>query len=593
MSVVFDPDDGRSTNLAELEETRRLRVLATITLGLVVMVPFFVYQYISLGVPSVSAAVVATTVVGLLNLYWARRRMGSRVGGWVVTSVLLLLLVYSNLQSGGFYDPNFGWLYVFPMLAALLVDARAGWILTAVVLLLSLVFWFAPEYGLVIPDRIPAEDHAQQSLANRLSAVLAIGILLAAISSQQRFSRRLLERSNRELEGEIERRSQVQQQLIRTERAASMGDLSAGLAHEINNPLAYVIGNLELLDAEFEENGPGISAERCEESRQLVAEALDGSLRVADLVRDLKSFSHVGEEGAGPVALAETIKAASRLVANEIRHRARLEVDCDESLHVFGTQGRVQQVLVNLMINAAQSIQVGSAEENLVRVCARRSGGVVRLEISDTGCGIPEGVLDQIFEPLFTTKSVGQGTGLGLFVTSNVVKSLGGSLDVESVEGAGSRFSITLRHAEAPSPASEPRATCARRISPPRSLQILVIDDEKPVLAYLERVLTQHDLTTETDPREALERILEGSDHDVILCDLMMPEMTGMDLYREVRRRRPELAKRMLFMTAGVLAEEGRDFLKSLPGRWVEKPLRISDLEALIEARSRSVGAAA
>ena len=119
-------------------------------------------------------------------------------------------------------------------------------------------------------------------------------------------------------------------------------------------------------------------------------------------------------------------------------------------------------------------------------------------------------------------------------------------------------------------------------------MRILAIDDEESVLAYLHRALAHHSLTTEANPHAALEHILEGSDEDIILCDLMMPEMTGMDLYREVLRRRPEFAKRMLFMTAGVLVEEGRDFLNSLPGRWVEKPLRMTDLEALINTRIRA-----
>ena len=593
----FDPSENHThdrveTNLAELEEARRLRVLAIVTLGMVVMAPFFVYQYISLGVPWVSVAVVVTMFVGLMNLFWSRRRMGSRVGGWIATSILLLLLVFSNLQSGGFYDPNFGWLYVFPMLAALLVDARAGWTLTVLVLLLSLAFWLAPAYGVSIPDRIPAADHAQQSLANRLSAVLAIGVLLAAISSQQRFSKRLLERSNRKLQAEIERRSQVQQQLIRTERAASMGNLSAGLAHEINNPLAYVIGNLELLDVEFESAGARVLSERFEETRHLVAESLEGALRVADLVRDLKSFSHVGEDEFGPVALAPAIEAASRLVANEMRHRARLEVDCDASLYVLGNEGRVQQVLVNLMVNAAHAIEVGSADENLVRLSARRSGDQTRLEVSDTGCGMPAEVVDQIFEPFFTTKSVGQGTGMGLFVTRNVVKSMGGSLEVESAPGVGSRFVISLRHCEAPSVSLEPCGADRESSSPARSLRILVIDDEESVLVYLQRALPHHCLTIKSNPRDALERILGGSDDDLVLCDLMMPEMTGMELYAEVQQGRPEFAKRMLFMTAGILVQEGHEFLNSLPGRWIQKPMRVANLEELIDSRIRAIEAA-
>ena len=577
------PTDG-----TVLEEQRRLRVLTLVTVCIVAMAPFFVYQYYELGVPSVSVAVVITLVASLLSLGWARRQRNSRLGGWIATSLLLGLLVFSNLQSGGFYDPNFGWLYVFPMLAALLVDARAGWVFTGLVLLLTLAFWLAPESGIVIPNRIPAEHYTQQSLANRVSAVVAIGVILAAIASQQRFSRQMLKRSNQDLQAEIDRRFQMQQRLVRTERAASMGNLAAGLAHEINNPLTYVIGNLELLNLAFEDTAETEDRVPREESLRLLEEALEGASRVADLVRDLKNFSRVDEAEFRPVSLAHAIDGASRLVANELRHRARLEVECDPNLYVFGNEGRLQQVLVNLMVNAAHATKIGTADEHLVRLCALRTEDEIVLEISDTGSGIPAEVLDKIFEPFFTTKAEGHGIGMGLFITSNVVQSLGGRVEVESTVGVGTTFSIFLPEAEAPARSAElPRPTAGGSAAA-RTLQILAIDDEEPVLVYLRRALAHHHLTTETNPHTALERILEGSE-DVILCDLMMPDMTGMDLYREVQKSRPDVAERMVFMTAGTFADEGRDFLRAIPGRWIEKPLRITDLEALIYDRVRAV----
>ena len=562
-------------------------MLTVITFGLVAITPFFIYQYIELGVPSVSVAVVVTVLAGLANLAWARHKSDSRLGGWGATSVLFALLVFSNLQSGGFYDPNFGWLYVFPMLAALLVDARAGWVFTGLVLALTVAFWLAPEYGVVIPDRIPADQHAQQSLANRVSAVLVIGLILAAIQSQQGFARRLLGQSNQELQDEIERRARMQQQLIRTERAASMGNLAAGLAHEINNPLTYVIGNLDALKLEYEEGAENATPFEPEEAQRLVEEALEGAWRVADLVRDLNNFSRVDEAELRPVALAPAIEGASRLVANELRHRARLEVECDEALHVLGNQGRLQQVLLNLMMNAAQATAVGTAEENLVRVCARQDAEEVSITISDTGRGISPENAERIFEPFFTTRGADQGIGLGLFITRNIIKSMGGRIEVDSTPGEGSTFSISLPSGDvAAEPSASPRAEEVeeQRGAAPRAVRILAIDDEESVLVYLRRALAHHHVTTETKPLAAIERICEATD-DVVLCDLMMPEMTGMDLHREVQRRRPDLAQRMLFMTAGILVEENRDFLATVAGRWIEKPIRIAQLERLIAER--------
>ena len=209
------------------EESRRLQVLTQVTLAIVLIGLGFVFQYYRLGVGWMSAAVAMTIVLGIANLAWARRRAGSVLGGMLATYLLLQLVVLSNWCSGGFYDPNFGWLYVIPMLGALLVNARAGWFFTAVVFAITLLFWWAPQLGIEVPNYIPGDLHAQQSLANRLSAVLGVGVLLAAIASQQNFSRPLLERSKASLEREIERREEIQARLVQRERAAADGEKGA------------------------------------------------------------------------------------------------------------------------------------------------------------------------------------------------------------------------------------------------------------------------------------------------------------------------------------------------------------------------------
>ncbi|NQZ98539.1 MAG: response regulator [Myxococcales bacterium] len=579
------------TELELAEERRRLRVLTIVTLAILVMGPFFIYQYVSLGIPSVSIAVVVAMLAAILNLAWARRGAGSRAGGWVATSVFFSLLIFSNWNSGGFYDPNFAWFYFFPILAALLVDARAGWTFTGVVMVTTLFFWIAPEFGIEIPNNIPAERHGEQSLANRLSAIIAIGIVLSAIDSHERFSRGLLQRSNADLQQEMERRSAMQERLIQTERAASMGSLASGMAHEINNPLTYVIGNLELLQDHLRTGDAEDPAAPNREPLILASEALQGSHRVASLVQDLNSFSRVDDASVGPVDISTTIEHSVRLVANEIRHRAELEVDCEPGLRILGNEGRLQQVLINLLINAAHSIEVGSVGKNRIRISARPRNQRILLEVFDTGCGIDSEILDRIFEPFFTTKPIGSGTGMGLSITRKVLESMGGSITVESSPGIGSTFSVWLNPVDpdgprvsvsAESPASSPAAA-------KRQLRILVIDDEDRVLRYLRGALARHHVTTERHPKSALERILR-EDHDVILCDLMMPEMTGMDLHAEVERVRPEAARRMIFMTAGIFVEQAHEFLTSVAGRWIEKPIGIAELERRIQARLEEIG---
>ncbi|MDG2303982.1 MAG: ATP-binding protein [Candidatus Binatia bacterium] len=572
-----------SSEIESAEETRRLRVLTIVTLMTSAMAPFFVYQYISLGIPEVSGMVVFTVVGSIGSVLWARSHADSRRGGWLVTSLLFSLLVFSNLYSGGFYDPNFGWLYVFPILAGLLVDARAGWVFALLVGLIMLLFWFAPQYGFEIADRIPPARHAEQSLANRLSAVLAIGIILSALASQRLFSRHLLEAANLELKEEIERRAYLQERLVRTERAASMGNLAAGLAHEINNPLTAVLGNLELLRM------GQLTEDRAEKAVGAALEALE---RVVNLVQDLRLFSRGSSEELGSVAVLPAIERVSRLVAAEIRNRASFRADCTPDLFIRADASRLDQVLVNLLVNAAHSIPVGATNQNRIEIKVRDLREKVRIDISDTGCGIPPDLQRRVFEPLFTTKAVGEGTGIGLFVAQNIVHSWGGQITVTSTPGDGSTFSVLLDRAD---PGSEVErsaedTTISQKAISTVPRRILIADDDVSVLDYLCNAFPFDDITTAKNGRTALERMLR-EEYDVVLCDLMMPELTGYDVLDEVRRRQPELEARIIFMTAGLLPGRVDETFSPTSNPLIEKPFSIQELEHLIAQLPRkSVG---
>ena len=431
------------------EEIRRLRVLTQVTLAIVLIGLGFVFQYYRLGVGWMSAAVAMTIVLGIANLAWARRRAGSVLGGMLATYLLLQLVVLSNWCSGGFYDPNFGWLYVIPMLGALLVNARAGWFFTAVVFAITLLFWWAPQLGIEVPNYIPVDLHAQQSLANRLSAVLGVGVLLAAIASQQNFSRTLLERSKASLEREIERREEIQARLVQRERAAAVGRLAAGMAHEINNPLTYVIGNLEMLEGEIQVAGDRNLEDFAHDAQAMISEAIEGAYRVSRLVHDLETFAQARDDSSTRLDLSKLVAQAVRVVGGEMKHRARVEVEVDPELRVQGRPGRFLQVLVGLLHNASLAIEPGRAGRNRIAVQAAGRGDRVRLEITDSGCGMDPSTLDKIFEPFFTTRPVGGGIGMGLSIALNVVESMGGTIEVESQLGEGSRVCIDLPRAEA------------------------------------------------------------------------------------------------------------------------------------------------
>jgi CheY-like chemotaxis protein len=273
------------------------------------------------------------------------------------------------------------------------------------------------------------------------------------------------------------------------------------------------------------------------------------------------------------------------VVWSELRKRAELVRDLAPVAPVLGDEARLSQVFLNLIQNALQSIPGGLPEEHRVRVSTRTvPDGRVAVEVQDTGAGIAPEHLPRIFDPFFTTKEPGRGTGLGLSICHAVIASLGGRIEVESAVGKGSTFRVLL----APVAPEEARAAgFPAPPLPPRRARILVVDDEPLVGTVLRRTLTEHDVTVVQSARAALERLGGGERYDVVLSDLLMPEMSGMDLYRAVIVRAPELARRFVFLTGGAFTPAARAFLDQEGVDWVEKPF---DAAALRSAIARKVG---
>jgi CheY-like chemotaxis protein len=204
--------------------------------------------------------------------------------------------------------------------------------------------------------------------------------------------------------------------------------------------------------------------------------------------------------------------------------------------------------------------------------------GRVAFEVRDTGSGMAPDVQARIFDPFFTTKPVGRGTGLGLAICHQIVRAFGGEITVRSTPGQGSTFRVSLPPAEGPAspirPADGPRpGERARR-------RVLIVDDEPQLLRMLEGMLEDHEVDATSSANEALQRLLNGPSFEVVLCDLMMGGMTGMQLYEELRRERPEMASRIIFMTGGAFTSEAREFLARVPNRCLEKPFSGEELEA-------------
>jgi signal transduction histidine kinase/HAMP domain-containing protein len=251
--------------------------------------------------------------------------------------------------------------------------------------------------------------------------------------------------ANTRLQDSLRRLQETQDQLLFADRLATVGRLAAGVGHEINNPLSFILGNLRYVQDELQRMERLPSEEDRRELLVALTEAYEGAERVRLIAQDLKVLSRPDNAVHGPVELSMVVRGAAKMAAHEIRHRARLVEDCEGVPPVRGNGARLSQVLLNLLINAAHAITPGQVEQNEIRVSARESvPGRVTLEVSDTGCGIPAENLGRIFEPFFTTKPVGVGTGLGLPVCHGIITSFGGDITVESEPGRGTTFRITL-----------------------------------------------------------------------------------------------------------------------------------------------------
>ena len=381
----------------------------------------------------------------------------------------------------------------------------------------------------------------------------------------------------------------LQRQLIFADRMASVGTLAAGVAHEINNPLAFVSGNIGLMieDLDALSNAPDPSL--LAELRDMARDVQEGADRIRKIVRGLKTFSRAEQERRSVIELRPLLELSINMAFNEIRHRARLVKDYRKTPRVEADDARLGQVFINLLINAAQALPEGDGEAHEIRVVTSTDeDGRAVIEVRDTGAGIPALLLSRIFDPFFTTKPVGIGTGLGLSVCHNIVTSLGGEITVASEEGHGTTFRVVLP--PAPQAAIEREAELAPAPAPPAGgcAAVLLVDDEPAMGTVLRRVLREHDVTAVTSARSALELLAAGQRFDIILSDLMMPEVSGMDFYDEVSRRFPEVVGRLVFVSGGAFTPVANAFLDRVTNERIEKPFDASILRELVRRFAES-----
>jgi PAS domain S-box-containing protein len=377
--------------------------------------------------------------------------------------------------------------------------------------------------------------------------------------------------------------AKYQQQLVFADRMASVGTLAAGVAHEINNPLTYITANIAIAIEEIRALSAGSASTRMKDLEESLVEAREGASRVALIVRGLKTFSRIDEERLGVVDLIPVLELSINMAFNEIRHRARLVKDFGKIPLVDGDDARLGQVFINLLVNAAQALPDGSTEANEIRVTTLTdSRGQAVVEVRDSGPGIPAALLARIFDPFFTTKPVGIGTGLGLAICHNIITGMGGHIFVQSELGLGTTFRVVLPA----SPGGVRTATTTPKDSPAMSLRpasVLVVDDEPAVGFAVRRVLKRHEVVVVTTAQAALDLLAAGKDFDVILSDLMMPGMSGIEFYAALVRLYPRMASRVVFVTGGAFTPEANAFLDRVTNERLEKPFDLKELREMVQ----------
>jgi PAS domain S-box-containing protein len=372
---------------------------------------------------------------------------------------------------------------------------------------------------------------------------------------------------------DITEQRRVEDQLARADRLSSLGTLAAGVAHEINNPLTYVLLHLDAIRAAI---GRGDNARIMEHAES----AAEGAQRVARIVRDLSVFSRSEQDVRHDTDVRKPIGVAISTASHELKHRARVVQDLAEVPPILASEGRVAQIVLNLLLNAAHAIPEGHPDSNEIRVTTRTVDGEVQIAVRDTGCGIPEEHRKRLFEPFFTTKPVGEGSGLGLAICHGLVAALGGRIEVESEVGRGTTFTIVIPAAES---STEPRIERPRTERRAGRARVLFVDDEPAIGAAVSRALEgRHDIVSESSGRAACALLEKDDDFDAVVCDVVMPEMTGAELHQWILRNRPALGDRVIFVSGG-RGNEVRRALGDIPlARWLDKPFTLEALESAI-----------
>lgn len=526
--------------------------------------------FLSLGHVLAALAALAAGAIGLLVLLGLRAGFSVRKGALIQFAAVFVVLLVVAITRGGVGTSILLVYGVLTLVVTFVLGIRAGLICLGAALLTVGSLALVEAVGLVV-----LEDRLDPPSAQMMDTVVAVVVPIVLYVLGLVYERTRLG-ALEALESARDERAAAEEdiRLLRKDKMASMGQLAAGVGHEINNPLTYIQGNLdfmlEALDSE--------QLDRAELIRALT-DARDGAVRIARITRDLSQFSRVEDERERrAVALDEVVAAALALTRREVVQRARLRTELGAPGPVFAIHGRLVQVVVNLLINAAHALEGQEDGEIVVRTGERN--GSTWLEVEDNGPGIPLRIQRRVFDAFFTTKAVRGGSGLGLSVSEAIVRSSGGALEVQSngLSGTTFRMSLPLYSVDVPPMEYVPLVEVIHQV------RILVVDDEPLVGRALLRLLAPYDVVWCETGAEALRVLGNEPAFDLVLCDLMMSPMDGEQVMAQVQIHHPEMMSRFAFMTGGAFTSGTKDVVNRREVPVLFKPLQLSDVSALLES---------
>lgn len=388
---------------------------------------------------------------------------------------------------------------------------------------------------------------------------------------------------------DVTERKREEQRLLQADRLSALGMLASGMAHSINNPLTYVLLNLDHLARRL----PGLAAEpgAMADVMARLAEAREGAERMATIVKRMRSFARTDETTTRVLDLRTVLESVVELVGHEVHHRGRLTTRFENVPPVLANESKIEQICLGLLLFAAQMLPDDTNHRHEVRLSlAADERKFAVLEVICEGCTVTDTDLETLFHP-FSTNDDGRLLGFGLNVCSGLVEQLGGQIEAEPLPGTG----LLLRTAIPCVPLqrlTESKVTSSPPSSRPTAAQgkarVLVVDDDPGVGRALQLMLEEeHEVRSLARPREALQELLSDSGYDLIFCDLMMPELSGMDIYQVLRFNRPGYESRIVFMTGGAFTPMARRFMAQVPNQRIEKPFNLRSLQRLVQKSAR------